>query len=231
MPEPPPKQFSAEVAASMLKRPWHKQRVEEDLPASWLESQPVQPEQVDDEPDGVPEAALPADDPTGRGVAARRGRGMSDPDPGLKRAMIETDEGVHVLCGAPSLRCRAAARSIGAAREGARAGVRRGRRRGAVPGVHAALLPRQRRVGAGRTSAGQPFSSWRLVLAVSGCGQVAPTAMTLLGGGVGQPLVAREPGEHFFVVVYVGVAAHVDHDAVDRASGEGEGRGVVVRDR
>jgi hypothetical protein len=35
--EAPPREFFAEVAASMLERPWHKRRDAEALPTSWQE--------------------------------------------------------------------------------------------------------------------------------------------------------------------------------------------------
>ena len=58
-PSPPPARFSAEVAASMLERPWHKRREAEELPRSWQQ-------QSQDAADRLEEAALRDGDPTGQ---------------------------------------------------------------------------------------------------------------------------------------------------------------------
>jgi hypothetical protein len=51
LPEEPPKQFSADVAESMLERPWHKCREAEELPRSWQEQSEddVEPLDAEDE--------------------------------------------------------------------------------------------------------------------------------------------------------------------------------------
>lgn len=61
-PSPPPAQFSAEIAAGMLERQWHKRRAEE-MPRSWQERSEAEAERNADVAD--PQTSLPAEDETG----------------------------------------------------------------------------------------------------------------------------------------------------------------------